>query len=275
MSITIHIPPSGDVVSLTEIKNHCKMDTDLTDDDELVRAKVSACRNVVEVATGANVDRNRVMLMTTFDYAFNQFPIGLFFGLPKTPVISITSITYVDTNGDTQTLGTDIYSLTNPQMGIVSLKYQQIWPVSRWQPNAVTVRFIAGMADTFTAVAATDVLTASGRAFTNGDCVQVLNSGGGLPAGLSAQTNYYVVNVSGSTFKLSASSGGSAIDITSAGTGTQYISDDAPSFQALQAAVMLYVQHLYVNRSAVEISPGLVAVQLPRAVDDLIASVHA
>jgi hypothetical protein len=40
-----------------------------------------------------------------------------------------------------------------------------------------------------------------------------------LPGGFTAGTTYYVVSASGSTFELSASSGGSAIDSTSAGAG--------------------------------------------------------
>lgn len=43
-----------------------------------------------------------------------------------------------------------------------------------------------------------------------------------LPGGFSAGTVYYAVSSSGSTFGLSATSGGAAIDSTSAGSGTAY-----------------------------------------------------
>lgn len=77
--------------------------------------------------------------------------------------------------------------------------------------------------DTFTAVAATDVCTNALLYLLNGTQVTVSNSGGALPTGLSANTTYYVISTSALTYKLSATLGGSAIDITGAGTGTHTI----------------------------------------------------
>lgn len=74
----------------------------------------------------------------------------------------------------------------------------------------------------FTANAGTDVCTAVGHQLSNGQALTVRNVGGGLPAGLAAATIYWVVNVTTDTFKLSATKGGSAIDITTTGTGTHY-----------------------------------------------------
>lgn len=72
---------------------------------------------------------------------------------------------------------------------------------------------------TFTANASTNVITASGHTRINGDKVRVSTTGT-LPGGLSANTDYFVISVSGSTFKLSLTSGGGEIDITSTGSGT-------------------------------------------------------
>lgn len=74
----------------------------------------------------------------------------------------------------------------------------------------------------FTADAGTDVITSAGHGLSNGDAVVFSNSGGGLPAGLSANTFYYVINASTDTFKVSTTLGGSAVDITGTGTGTHY-----------------------------------------------------
>jgi len=69
-----------------------------------------------------------------------------------------------------------------------------------------------------TALASTDVITAPAYTPTNGDQVSVQPVGSNaLPAGLTAGTIYFVVSASGSTFKLSTTSGGSAIDITADG----------------------------------------------------------
>lgn len=73
----------------------------------------------------------------------------------------------------------------------------------------------------FTADAGTDVCTvASDHGLVNANIVTVTNSGGALPAGLSAGTNYYVISATATTFKVSLTEGGGAVDITDAGTGT-------------------------------------------------------
>jgi hypothetical protein len=72
----------------------------------------------------------------------------------------------------------------------------------------------------FTALASTDVLTVPGHAFVNGDEVVVIDTDGStLPTGLSEATVYFVVGVSGNTLQLSATSGGSAINLTADGAG--------------------------------------------------------
>lgn len=76
---------------------------------------------------------------------------------------------------------------------------------------------------TFTAVASTDVLTSTAHGWIDGQPVTVRNVGGALPTGLSAATTYYVRDSATNTLKLAATVGGAAIDLTSAGTGTNYI----------------------------------------------------
>ena len=67
--------------------------------------------------------------------------------------------------------------------------------------------------------AATDVITIASHGYANGDLVVLETSAADPPAGLSADTRYYVVGVSGNDFKLEATLGGGAIDITDGGTG--------------------------------------------------------
>lgn len=74
----------------------------------------------------------------------------------------------------------------------------------------------------FSANASTDVVTAAGHNLTNTTPV-VLSSTTTLPSPLSQNTVYYVRDVSGDTFKLAATSGGPAIDITDTGTGTHVV----------------------------------------------------
>src|SRR5262249_40623428 len=79
---------------------------------------------------------------------------------------------------------------------------------------------------TFTADSATDELHAVGHTLKNGDGpVRVSNSGGGLPTGLLAATDYWVIFVDVDNIKLATSQAnaiaGTAINITTNGTGTQ------------------------------------------------------
>jgi hypothetical protein len=75
---------------------------------------------------------------------------------------------------------------------------------------------------TFTADASTDKLSIADHLLLDGTAVVLENSGGALPAGLSTNTLYYVrdTDSDSGTLKLAASSGGAAINITGAGTGT-------------------------------------------------------
>lgn len=80
-----------------------------------------------------------------------------------------------------------------------------------------------GPAKTFTAVAATDVITAVGNQFPDGHKVRVSNTGGALPAPLLVDTDYFIRDKVGDTFKLAATLGGAVIDLTTDGTGTNSI----------------------------------------------------
>jgi hypothetical protein len=80
-------------------------------------------------------------------------------------------------------------------------------------------RVTTAAASSFTATNASPcVFTVPGSALANGVPVEL--SGASLPTGFTAATVYYVVASSGSTFELSATSGGTAINSTSTGTGT-------------------------------------------------------
>jgi len=89
---------------------------------------------------------------------------------------------------------------------------------------------------TFTADASTDICTASASLVTQAGTDAGLNfqsaavqftTTGTLPAGLSLNTTYFLIYVSDTTFKVSTSwinsNGGTAINITDAGTGTHTI----------------------------------------------------
>lgn len=66
--------------------------------------------------------------------------------LPNGPVLSITSVTYVDNDGVTQTLASSAYRLTSYDMAdYIEPAYNESWPSVRNVRGAVTVTYQAGM----------------------------------------------------------------------------------------------------------------------------------
>jgi len=139
MSLVQTIAPASEPITLTEAKAHLRVETDFTEDDAIIGTFISAARESCEARTG------RQLVTATYALRLGGFPCGDSIELPKPPLVSVTSITYVDTDGTTQTLSTDVYEVdpyTTP--GRVVLKYAQVWPVTRSQRNAVTIAFVAG-----------------------------------------------------------------------------------------------------------------------------------
>lgn len=77
--------------------------------------------------------------------------------------------------------------------------------------------FLSTLNWAFSALASTDVFTAPGHTLANND--RVILKGAGLPTGVSADTVYWVIGVSGNTFQLSLTQAGSAINLTVDGGG--------------------------------------------------------
>jgi len=80
----------------------------------------------------------------------------------------------------------------------------------------------AGTAKTFTADNTTDVITSAAHGWDNGQAV-MMSSTTALPGNLAVETQYFVIDKTTDTFKVSLTSGGSAVDISSIGTGTHSI----------------------------------------------------
>jgi uncharacterized phiE125 gp8 family phage protein len=271
MSDAIVIPPYAEPLHLSEMKGHLKQDLVITEDDALIVADIIAARNLAEFRTGENTSpwRCKAILATTFDQFFDGF-YGTRIVLSRVPLISVTSITYVDTDGVTQTLSTSYYT-PDTVKGKIDLAYGQTWPSTRCQPNAVTVRFVAGMVATFTADATTDTPTFQGRTFATDDRIRLMNSGGQLPGGLVANTDYFIR----SDGKLALTSGGSGIDITNVGSGTHFAALDLSGFESLRAAIKLIAAVYYRERQGVVMDRGSSPEVLPMGVDALIGAQHA
>ena len=236
MPFRVSTAPTVEPLSLAELKALLRVDHDV--DDVLLSGLLTSCRQQLESILG------RALVAQTVTINRDYFPVYEIC-LPRSPALSVSSITYVDSNGTTQTLSSSIYSLdTVSEPNEIVLAYGQVWPTARYQRNSVTATYKAGYATPFTA-ATTDVLTFAGRAPVGGEVVRVWNSGGALPSGLAASTDYYVINASGQTCKLSLTDGGSAVDITNTGSGLHY-AGEIP--RAILTELALWVGDSYNNR---------------------------
>ena len=77
-----------------------------------------------------------------------------------------------------------------------------------------------GAGQSFFVDTGTNIITASGHGFIDNNSIRIRNADGILPEGLLDATKYYVISATTNTFQVSASLGGSEVDITSNGYGT-------------------------------------------------------
>ncbi len=109
-----------------------------TTDDWYISMLIKSARMAAEGIT------NRALVTQTWDYVLDRFPgWGQYIPLPT--LQSIVSITYVDTNGATQTLDPSQYLVdARSEPGRIEPAFGLVWPITRWQMNAVTIRFTCG-----------------------------------------------------------------------------------------------------------------------------------
>lgn len=144
MTASLVTAPSVEPFDVAEAKRHLRIADDVDEFDTDILALIAAVRSWGEVFTG------RSFLPQTWDLKGDCFPSVIV--LPKPPVTGVTSITYIDTNGDSQTLSSALYTTDLPSgpyapPGRIVPAYGQSWPSTRDMPNAVTVRFATGYAD--------------------------------------------------------------------------------------------------------------------------------
>ena len=141
-SFKVTTPPSVEPCSTTEAKTQLRIDT--STEDTLIATYIASARETLERLM------RRAFITQTITLKLDKFPSGgAAIRLPRPPAQSVTSISYVDEDGATQTF-TDYTLDTQQQPASILLDYNVDYPSTRTQPNAVTIVYVAGFGDAST-----------------------------------------------------------------------------------------------------------------------------
>lgn len=134
--------PAAEPVTVEELKTHLRQD--LADDDAYLEQLIVAARRFVE-----GWCQGHAFVQRGLETRFDCFPAaGRPLVLPVSPVISISSITYIDAAGAEQTWSTANYQTdTVSRLARVKPAYNKTWPITRrGDLGAVRVAYEAGYA---------------------------------------------------------------------------------------------------------------------------------
>lgn len=129
---------SDEVVSLLQARHNCSVDGD--EHDQALMELLAQARTFCEDRTDC------CLLTTTWEMTFDAFPRAKRLLLPKWPLQSLTSMQYVDSNGATQSIDVNEFSirLDDHGRGRIARKNWACWPVTALTPDAVKIEFVAG-----------------------------------------------------------------------------------------------------------------------------------
>ncbi len=112
-------------------------------EDSYIDGLITIARQIVEEYL------KRALITQTWYYHLNNWPEDDFIYLPLGKLQSVTSVTYLDTDGDSSTFSSDDYIVdTYSNLGRVVLGYGETWPSATLYPsNPITVEFVCGYGD--------------------------------------------------------------------------------------------------------------------------------
>lgn len=135
--------PASEPISLEEAKAHLRVD--VSDDDAYITGLIAAARQYCEGAT------SRAFIEQTITLELEAFPCRAI-ELPRPPLISVTSVKYLNADGDLVTLvaNTDykVIASSDTEPGRIIPAYGTSWPTpGRCEEDAVQIVYKAGWAD--------------------------------------------------------------------------------------------------------------------------------
>lgn len=138
MNLRVTVQPTEEPVTVDELKAHLRIDGD--DENDLLAGYITAARNMCEL------EGRRAFVTQTQQIQLEGWPCGDRIVLPRPPLQSVTSIVYIDSDGNSATMSTADYAVdTHAEPGQLILAYSASWPSATLRPGpAITVTYIAG-----------------------------------------------------------------------------------------------------------------------------------
>lgn len=137
-SLRFAVAPAVRAVTTADAKAHLRVTFD--DDDGYIDSLIDAAADWCQEYT------RRQFIQATFDLRMDLFPSGRSIVPPRGPLISVSSITYFNTQNVLTTLPADNYEVIPGErdQGEITLLPGKSWPATSDRYRALTVRHVAG-----------------------------------------------------------------------------------------------------------------------------------
>lgn len=111
-------------------------------EDDIISIYIAAARQWAEVET------RRALITQTWTMKMDRFPSAGVIEIPKTNLQSVTSVKYLDENGDLQTWSSDLYDVdTSSKPGRIAPIDGESYPATDGSLSNVEILYIAGYGD--------------------------------------------------------------------------------------------------------------------------------
>ena len=137
--------PAVETVTAADLKVQLNI-LDFTDDDAYLLTISKAARRYFEnTADVTLVNTTLVLKLDSFTGFVPNIACAGVIRPPRAPLSSVTSIQYIDQDGATQTLATNLFIVdADTKPGRIVEEFNETWPETRDVPNAVTITYVAG-----------------------------------------------------------------------------------------------------------------------------------
>lgn len=138
MALKLITAPATEPVALADVRDHLRIDT--LDEDAMLTALITAAREECEHMLG------RVLITQTWEQVHPAFPDDDEIELSMSPVVSVTSVKYLDSAGVEQTWSASNYVLDTNDQGarLLLATPTTTYPTTYDRDDAVKIRFVAG-----------------------------------------------------------------------------------------------------------------------------------